>query len=73
MRMISTCWRSSGSLPRNSPTATGAGGGYGFSPISEAAGRLEADLREGAEAGVIKDDLTLLCEVLRAVVVPEAD
>jgi HPt (histidine-containing phosphotransfer) domain-containing protein len=51
----------------------GAGGGYGFSPISEAAARLEANLREGAEAGVIKDDLTLLCEVLRAVVVPEAD
>jgi HPt (histidine-containing phosphotransfer) domain-containing protein len=51
----------------------GAGGGYGFPQITEAAGSLEKVVKEGAELSVIKEQLEILCEILRAVVVPEAD
>lgn len=51
----------------------GAGGGYGFTPITDAAAVLEKSLKEGADAGVLKTNTEALCETLRAVVVPEAD
>ena len=51
----------------------GAGGGYGFPQITEAAARLESDLKGGAEVGAIKDSLGLLVEVLSAVAVPEGN
>lgn len=50
----------------------GAGGGYGFPQITEAAARLEAGVKEAAESSTLKDRLVGLCDVLRAVVVPEA-
>jgi HPt (histidine-containing phosphotransfer) domain-containing protein len=49
----------------------GAGGGYGFPQITEAAARLESDVKGGAEAGAIKDSLGLLIEVLGAASVSE--
>ena len=49
----------------------GAGGGYGFQPITDTAALLESALKEGADAGTIKDKINDLCEVLNAVVVPE--
>jgi len=51
----------------------GAGGGYGFPIITDQAAALESALKESAESGMIKDRLAALCEVLHAVVVPEAD
>jgi HPt (histidine-containing phosphotransfer) domain-containing protein len=49
----------------------GAGGGYGFSPITEQAASLEHALKEGQDATVLKDRTRALCDVLRAVEVPE--
>jgi HPt (histidine-containing phosphotransfer) domain-containing protein len=49
----------------------GAGGGYGFDPISEVAGRLEQVLHDGQPEGVVKEHCAELCETLRAVQVPE--
>ncbi len=49
----------------------GAGGGYGFAQITEAAGRLEQALKSGAPEPVVKDRATDLCATLHAVVVPE--
>ena len=49
----------------------GAGGGYGFAPITEVAAKLEQALRSGAAEPVIKDRTAELCATLRAVVVPE--
>ena len=51
----------------------GAGGGYGFARITEVAAVLESAIKEGAEPAAIKDRAGTLCEVLRAVVVSEAD
>ena len=50
----------------------GAGGGYGFQAITDAAARLEQALKEGAEPSTIKDHCQTLCEVLDAVKAPEA-
>ena len=50
----------------------GAGGGYGFQPISDTAGELEAAIKDSGAAAVVKDKLGLLCEVLAAITVPEA-
>ncbi|MEX2208736.1 MAG: Hpt domain-containing protein [Myxococcota bacterium] len=50
----------------------GAGGGYGFAPITEVAARLEQALKAGAPEPEIKDRASDLCATLRAVVVPEA-
>ncbi|MFI5314875.1 MAG: Hpt domain-containing protein [Myxococcota bacterium] len=50
----------------------GAGGGYGFPLITELAASLESALKQGADAPVVKDRATALCEMLRSVVVPEA-
>jgi HPt (histidine-containing phosphotransfer) domain-containing protein len=50
----------------------GAGGGYGFPQITELAASLEAALKQGAAAPVVKDRAVALCELLRSVVVPEA-
>ena len=49
----------------------GAGGGYGFAPITEVAAKLEQALRSGAAEPVIKDRTAELCATLRAVAVPE--
>jgi HPt (histidine-containing phosphotransfer) domain-containing protein len=49
----------------------GAGGGYGFPQITDAAARLEEALKEDAEESVIKERTSILCEVLRAVRVGE--
>ena len=45
----------------------GAGGGYGFHQITDAAARLEEALKEDASESVIKERTSILCEVLRAV------
>lgn len=49
----------------------GAGGGYGFPQITEAAASLEQALRESAEPSSVKERLGVLCEVLAAVRVRE--
>ena len=49
----------------------GAGGGYGFQPITDVAAQLEAALKQGQPESVIKERCGELCAVLRAVVVPE--
>jgi HPt (histidine-containing phosphotransfer) domain-containing protein len=49
----------------------GAGGGYGFQPITDSAGLLEHALKHGQAESVIKERCSELCEILRAVVVPE--
>jgi HPt (histidine-containing phosphotransfer) domain-containing protein len=51
----------------------GAGGGYGFAQISEAAGTLEQALKDAADASVIKQQTDGLCDTLRSVEVSEAD
>ena len=51
----------------------GAGGGYGFDSISEVAGRLEEALKSSAEPAVVADHCAELCDILRAVWVPEQD
>lgn len=50
----------------------GAGGGYGFPQITELAASLESALKQGAAPPVVKDRVVALCELLRAVDVPEA-
>jgi HPt (histidine-containing phosphotransfer) domain-containing protein len=50
----------------------GAGGGYGFPQITELAASLEAALKQGLDAPVVKDRANALCATLRSVVVPEA-
>ena len=49
----------------------GAGGGYGFQPITDTAARLEQALRVGVDASALKDHCQALCEVLDAVTVSE--
>ena len=49
----------------------GAGGGYGFPQITDAAAVLESALREDADADVIEDALQQLGQVLKAVEVLE--
>ena len=49
----------------------GAGGGYGFDPITATAAALEHALKEGESEAVIKERCALLCETLRAVVIGE--
>jgi HPt (histidine-containing phosphotransfer) domain-containing protein len=49
----------------------GAGGGYGFSAVTDAAAVLEQSLKAAADAGVIKEHCGALCDTLRAVQVPE--
>ncbi len=49
----------------------GAGGGYGFTPITDVAAQLEQALKSGAPEPAIKDCTERLCETLRAVAVPE--
>ena len=49
----------------------GAGGGYGFPQITDAAAVLESALREGADAGVIEETLQQLGQVLKAVEISE--
>jgi HPt (histidine-containing phosphotransfer) domain-containing protein len=50
----------------------GAGGGYGYPLITESCAALEQALKDGLDEGVIKERTAHACEVLRAVVVPEA-
>jgi len=50
----------------------GAGGGYGFPQITELAASLEAALKQGLDAPVVKDRAIALCTLLRDVEVPEA-
>jgi HPt (histidine-containing phosphotransfer) domain-containing protein len=49
----------------------GAGGGYGYQPITDTAALLEQALKQGNPPTVIKERCGELCAVLRAVVVPE--
>ncbi len=49
----------------------GAGGGYGFPQITEAADALENAVREGADSSLLKEKFEFLRETLGAVVVPE--
>ena len=49
----------------------GAGGGYGFPQITDAAAVLESALREGADASVIEETLQQLGQVLKAVEISE--
>jgi HPt (histidine-containing phosphotransfer) domain-containing protein len=49
----------------------GAGGGYGFQPITDSAAQLEHALKQGHPQSVIKERCSELCAILRAVVVPE--
>ena len=65
-----------GDLPRVRTLAhqlKGAGGGYGFAQITEAAASLEMVVEEDAELLVIKEKMSQLFEILRAVVVSEDD
>ncbi len=50
----------------------GAGGGYGFGAITDAAGLLEQALKERGDAALLKERTQGLCDVLLAVEVPEA-
>src|SRR5882672_10523515 len=50
----------------------GAGGGYGFPQITDLAASLEAALKQGLDAPVVKDRAIALCAILRSVAVPEA-
>jgi len=63
--------RSSAELQTLAHQLKGAGGGYGFAQITEVAARLEQALKSGAAETVIKDAVTELCMILRAVAVPE--
>jgi HPt (histidine-containing phosphotransfer) domain-containing protein len=49
----------------------GAGGGYGFNPITDTAASLEQALKDGASEAIIKERCARLCETLRAVVIGE--
>ncbi len=59
-------------LERVAHQLKGAGGGYGFPQITEAAAVLELALRDGADTSRVKQGAALLSETLRAVMVPEA-
>ena len=54
-------------LARLAHQLKGAGGGYGFWPISDAAGQLEAAIRAGAASAAVSDRLKELVAVCRAV------
>lgn len=58
-------------LQRIAHQLKGAGGGYGFPQITEAAASLEGALREGADEASVKERAELLTATLRAVRVPE--
>lgn len=60
-------------LQRLAHQLKGAGGGYGFTAVTEVAASLEQALKEGADESVVKDSTAALCETLRAVVVPAED
>ena len=47
----------------------GAGGGYGFTPITEVAGQLEQALKDKADAALLAERTAALCDTLAAVVV----
>jgi hypothetical protein len=49
----------------------GAGGGYGYPQITEAAAALEMVVKEGADSSLLKEKFEFLREILGAVVVPE--
>ena len=51
----------------------GAGGGYGFPPITEAAAQLEQALKDGGEESLVAERTASLCKTLRSVEVSEAD
>ncbi len=50
----------------------GAGGGYGLQPITDVAAVLEQAIKNGDDAGALKEKTSALCETLNAVVVSEA-
>lgn len=58
-------------LQRLAHQLKGAGGGYGFPQISEAAAELERSLKERRAEPVVKEQSRALCSVLRAVRAPE--
>ncbi len=51
----------------------GAGGGYGFPPITEVAAQLEQVLKDGGDESLVVERTASLCETLRSVEVSEAD
>ncbi len=54
-------------LQRLAHQLKGAGGGYGFDAITEVAAALEQALKDGADARVLEERASSLCETLRAV------
>jgi HPt (histidine-containing phosphotransfer) domain-containing protein len=60
-------------LQRIAHQLKGAGGGYGFSLVTDVSARLEEALKEGASESVIKERTSTVCDVLRAVRSPEAE
>ncbi len=50
----------------------GAGGGYGFPQITEAAAALEQAVKDDSDTTLIKERAGTLCEILRAVTVTES-
>ncbi len=49
----------------------GAGGGYGYPQITEAAAALEMVVKEGTDSSLVKEKFEFLRETLGAVVIPE--
>jgi HPt (histidine-containing phosphotransfer) domain-containing protein len=58
-------------LQRLAHQLKGAGGGYGFPQITDAAAGLEQAIKDGAEESILKEHTGIVCEVLRAVRAPE--
>ncbi len=56
-----------GELQRLAHQLKGAGGGYGFSAVTEVAAALEQALKDGVAAAVLEARASALCETLRAV------
>ena len=48
----------------------GAGGGYGFAQVTDAAAGLEHALKDGASPATLRDLCQVLCDTLRAAEVP---
>lgn len=60
-------------LQRLAHQLKGAGGGYGFPQITEAAAALEMGLKGGCNVTIAKDRTRDLCEVLRAAAISEGN
>ena len=54
-------------LQRLAHQLKGAGGGYGFAPVTEVAAALEQALKDGVDATALEARASALCDTLRAV------